>query len=181
MPGGPDGRAALDLGVRISQMVRGVASRPPVRIWTAGWPAGADSAEDSPGAVIVRYDFGDMLLNFELRGQPMGTAGAGFRAVCYGTEGTLIMDAGGWSVHWNDGRTGAADDAGRAREAAWRVCDADAATGRLSAALWRAAGISYRLGRDVRFDPSTESCPDDPAANELLSAGHRRRYCFPEA
>ncbi len=59
------------------------------------------SAGNAPDAVLVSYNYGDMLINLDVR----SAAKAGIRTTYYGTEGTLIVTDGRWEVHWNNGRT----------------------------------------------------------------------------
>ncbi|MCA9450042.1 MAG: hypothetical protein KC931_23170, partial [Candidatus Omnitrophica bacterium] len=39
--------------------------------------------------------------------------------------------------------------------------------------------IALKLGRSVRFDPETETIPDDPEANRLLVPEYRDPWEFP--
>ncbi len=57
---------------------------------------------------------------------------------------------------------------------------AEIAEGHLSAALAHLANISYRTGRSLRFDPSSETFPGDEEANRLLRRGYRAPYVVPE-
>jgi predicted dehydrogenase len=50
----------------------------------------------------------------------------------------------------------------------------------LSCALPHLANISYRLGRELRFDHKTETIPGDQEANRLLRHGHRAPYIVPD-
>jgi hypothetical protein len=161
------GRLALDLGAQIVQSTRDAepSRHRLVRVSATRSTLRAEHAAGQPGAILMRFDFGGTLLNFELRGRPAGHGNGGFRAVCYGTEGTLIMEAGRWSVHWSASGAGSG---GSARDGL-RAAPAGSASSRLGAALWRAARLSYRLGREVRFNPSTGSFLEDPAASSLLS------------
>jgi hypothetical protein len=52
--------------------------------------------------------------------------------------------------------------------------------GRLSTTICHLGNISYRLGRDVRFDSKTETFGDDAAANAWLTKTYRSPYELPE-
>jgi hypothetical protein len=52
--------------------------------------------------------------------------------------------------------------------------------GHLSATLVHLANASYRLGRTINFDPTTESVVNDPEATELLKGSYRTPYLVPE-
>jgi hypothetical protein len=153
---------ALDLGLRLVHSTRGSEDSKclPTRISAVPRMRRPHSGRSAPDAVFVTYDYGDMLLNLELRSLPAKSA-ADFRAVCYGTEGTLVVTDDGWEVHWKDGRTETANQ-GAPR-------NSEAGIARSGAVLCRLANISYRLGREIRFDPATGSIPDDAEANALLS------------
>ncbi len=51
--------------------------------------------------------------------------------------------------------------------------------GHMSTALCHLANISYKTGRKITFDPATESIPDDPEANQLLTRKYRKPYEMP--
>jgi len=161
---------ALDLGLRAIQLTRRIedAHRLPVRV---------SAVSKRADEVTVHYDFGDTLLNFELINMS-ATSAAGFQAVYYGTEGTLLVSDRHWEIHRSDGRTEMAGNTrGSAYEARFLDClrrrqhpDCDTETARVRALLCRLGAISYRLDREVRFDAETETFPGDAAANALLSA-----------
>jgi predicted dehydrogenase len=62
-------------------------------------------------------------------------------------------------------------DCVRSRKAA--ELHAPIAEGHISCALVHLANASYRLGREIRFDPETEQVIGDEEANHLLSGGDR--------
>jgi predicted dehydrogenase len=53
-------------------------------------------------------------------------------------------------------------------------------TAHLSSALAHLGNISYRLGRQLKFDPDTERFPGDDEANEMLTRNYREPYVVPE-
>jgi hypothetical protein len=46
--------------------------------------------------------------------------------------------------------------------------------------LCHLGNISYKLGRDVRFDAATQTFRDDQQANALLSKQYRAGYGLPK-
>ena len=52
--------------------------------------------------------------------------------------------------------------------------------GHMSATLCHLANISLRLGRQVNFDPATESFPEDKEADKYLTRKYREPYVLPE-
>jgi predicted dehydrogenase len=53
-------------------------------------------------------------------------------------------------------------------------------TAHLSSALAHLAAISYRLGRQLTFDPATEKFTGDSEANKMLTRNYRKPYVVPE-
>ena len=142
-----------------------------------------------------------MMLNFELRsfatdylaphsepriGPKCAGGPADFATAYYGTEGTCSRSTTG-------GRsTGAMARWNRPRRAADRTKSnflecvktrkkphADVEIGRLSTMLCHLGNVSYKLGRDVRFDPKSEKF-GDAEANKLLTKEYRAGYELPK-
>jgi len=57
--------------------------------------------------------------------------------------------------------------------------NSDVEIGRLSTTLCHLGNISYKLGRDVQFDPATETFGNDKEANRLLTKEYRAPYTLP--
>ena len=57
-------------------------------------------------------------------------------------------------------------------------CDIE--QGHLSAALCHLANASYRAGRNLRFDPRTETFGADAEANRHIKGEYRRPFEVPE-
>lgn len=56
----------------------------------------------------------------------------------------------------------------------------DVEIGRLSTMLGHLGNISHHLGREVKFDPKTETFGNDKEANKLLSKEYRAPYGLPK-
>ena len=52
--------------------------------------------------------------------------------------------------------------------------------GHLSASLCHLAIISYRIGRELNFNPETEKFINDPGADKLLTRVYREPYVIPD-
>jgi hypothetical protein len=50
----------------------------------------------------------------------------------------------------------------------------------LSTAHCHLGNISYRVGRELRFDPATMQFPGDAEANKLLTREYRKPYVVPD-
>jgi len=53
--------------------------------------------------------------------------------------------------------------------------------GAISTTLVHLANISYRLGRSIRFDAGTYSCPGDPEATAMFTRDYRKPFVVPES
>ncbi|HPQ15276.1 MAG TPA: gfo/Idh/MocA family oxidoreductase, partial [Bryobacteraceae bacterium] len=58
--------------------------------------------------------------------------------------------------------------------------DAPIEEGAISAALVHLANISYRLGRSIRFDEATYTCPGDEEATAMFTRQYRTPFVVPE-
>jgi predicted dehydrogenase len=202
---GNQGIHVLDVGLWAIQLMRGFENYNclPKRISATGGIYWLDDAKEVPDTEIVSYDYGDMMLNFELRsfatdyllphsaaprlGTKFGGGPADFYTAYYGTEGTLIATDDRWEVHWKDGRVETTKATGGSHESNFLECvrsrkrpNSDVEIGRLSTMLCHLGNISYKLGRDVRFDPKNETFGADKEANKLLSKEYRVPYGLPK-
>ena len=146
-------------------------------------------AKEVPDTQCIAYDFGNLLLGWELRSFGNQDAVEGTRSGTgfYGTEGSLIVDAKGWKVY--DKRNQVVEsgqDSGGSHERNFLDCvksrerpNADVEIGRLSTMLCNLGNVSHHLRRDVHFDPETETFGDDTAANALLKKEYRASYPLP--
>jgi hypothetical protein len=111
--------------------------------------------------------------------------------IFYGSEGVLSVGSAGFQLHVRGklhlSEAGKPDTAPhvanflecvRSRTAV--KLHAPLGEGHLSAALCHLANISYRLGREVRFDSAQENFGPDYEANLLLSRDYRAPYVVPE-
>ena len=149
-----------------------------------------DDAKEVPDTQVLTYDYGDLVLVWELRSfqnaLPMEgtTAGTAF----YGTEGALLVDGRGWKVYAQKGEIGPSGKAsGGSHTENFLECiksrrqpNADVELGRLSTTICHLGNICTRLKRDVRFDPRAENFGDDKEANALLTKEYRAPYALPQ-
>ncbi len=187
---GNQGVHMLDVALMGIQKLRKTEHCLPSRISGHGGIYWLKDAKEVPDTQVLTYDFGDLLLNWELRSfgdqDPIeGTrAGTGF----YGTEGTLIVDGDGWKAYDKRNQVQkAVKYSGGSHEKNFLECvktrrrpNADVEIGRLSTTLCHLGNIVQHLGRDVRFDPQAETFGDDQAANALLNKQYRATYPLPE-
>jgi predicted dehydrogenase len=200
---GNQGIHVLDAAIWAIQLMRGFDGPKclPKRISATGGIYWLDDAKDVPDTQIVSYDYGDMMLNFELRSfatdylmphaapriGPKSAGGpADFATAYYGTEATVLALNDRWEVHWRDGKVEQTKAGGGSHEANFLEAvksrkrpNADVEIGRLSTMLCHLGNVSYKLGRDVRFDPKTERF-GDAEANKLLRKEYRAGYELPK-
>ena len=180
----------LDVAIWAIQKLRGMDRCLPTRISGSGGIYWLDDMKEVPDTQTLTYDYGDMMLVWELRsfgrhaaieGTPAGTG-------YYGSEGALIVDGAGWKVVNKDGSAGPSGKyRGEAHEKNFLECvksrekpHSDVETGRLSTTLCHLGNICHHLGRDIRFDPKTETFGDDKEANARLTKAYRVPYTLPE-
>lgn len=187
---GNQGVHMLDVGMWAIEKLRGLDRCLPGRISSNGGIYWLNDAKEVPDTQIVTYDYGDMMLVWEMQSFQQyhvlegSTGGTAF----YGTEGTLIVDDDAWSVTFKDGSPGPSEkDAGGSHTANFLECirsrqqpNADVEIGRLSTTICHLGNISCRLGRDIRFDAKTETFGNDAAANAWLTKAYRSPYALPE-
>ena len=200
---GNQGIHVMDVAIWAIQMMRGydAAKCLPKRVSATGGIYWMDDAKEVPDTQSVNYDYGDMMLNFELRSfatdylmphtapriGPKSAGGpADFATAYYGTEATVLALNDRWDVHWRDGKVESTKAGGGSHEGNFLECvksrkrpHADVEIGRLSTMLCHLGNVSYKLGRDVKFDPKSERF-GDAEANKLLKKEYRAGYELPK-
>lgn len=197
---GNQGVHVLDVAIWAIQKMRGMEKCLPTRISSNGGIFWLDDAKEVPDTQIVSYYYDSLLLSFELRsfaadhllhqGRPFQArpGAADFYTAYYGTEGTLVLTNDFWKVYRGDGSSEPEHKAtGGSHEGNFLDCvksrklpNSDVEIGRLSTTLTHLANISHKLGRDVKFEPKTETFPGDSAANKLLTKEYRAPYGLPK-
>jgi predicted dehydrogenase len=188
---GNQGVHVLDLALRgIQQMRGGLANCLPGRVSSTAGIYWLKDAKEVPDMQVVNYDYGDFMLVWELRSfgrhRPLEAASSG--AAFYGNEGALVIGANNWTFYPRDGGAGTTVKGGpEAHEKNFLECvksrqrpNADVEIGRLSTTLCHLGNISHHLGRDVRFDPKTETFGSDKQANAYLTKQYRSTYPLPK-
>jgi predicted dehydrogenase len=196
---GNQGIHVLDVAIWAIQKMRGFepVNCLPKRITAAGGIYWLDDAKEVPDGELVTFDYGNMLLNFELHSfatdytlprDPKSTArlGTNFYTGYYGTEATVIVTNEFWEVHWKDGRVERTNQGAMPHEANFLECvksrkkpNADIEIGRLSTSLCHLANVAFKLGNEVHFDPATEKFAEADA-NKLLTKEYRAPYGLPK-
>jgi predicted dehydrogenase len=160
---------------------------------------------ETPDTQHTVYDFGDLVITWEhtfraSQGAPFGRShGVAF----YGENGCLVADRGGWEVlpepeDPTDGglrkfrieslpKQGVTNDDRDAHAANFvaciktrqlPICDID--TGANVAIVAQLGNIAQRLGRQVVWDPVSQSFPKDAEARKLAEAKYRAPWKLPK-
>jgi predicted dehydrogenase len=197
---GNQGVHMLDVALWGIQLMKKKTNVYPKRVSATGGIYWLDDAKEVPDTQAVAYDYGDLMLHFELRsfafdhqlhqgqGRKASAGGADFYTAFYGTEGTLMSGNSGWKVYRRDGSVEPQVKATpETHEQNWIDCiksrarpNSDVEIGRLSTMLCHLGNISYKLGRDVHFNGENEDFGDDREANALLVKTYRSPYDLPE-
>jgi predicted dehydrogenase len=162
--------------------------------------------QETPNTQIATFDYGDKELMFEVRGLPTGSegnlpirGGNSISNLFYGADGWMAMDDNGFQVYKGYENQKTMDEKNQDREAhkeetgvhmsnfltAVKSRDikdlhADVRIGATSADLVHLANISYRLKRELKFDPKTLKFVDSKEANAMLTRDYRAPYVVPK-
>jgi predicted dehydrogenase len=170
-------------------------------------PPGDD--QETPNTQIATFNYGDVELMFEVRGGLTGPEGGleirGGNTIgdlFYGTDGWMAVDGAGFQVYKGkmDGKTekqekimdepkAPGDDtaphmanflaAVKSRD--YKSLNADVEIAVASADLCHLANTSYRLKRELKFDPTNRRYVGDDEANRMLTRNpYRKPYIVPE-
>jgi predicted dehydrogenase len=185
---GNQGVHVLDVAIWAIQKLRGMDRCLPTRISSIGGIFWLDDAKEVPDTQETTYHYDSLTLTFELRSFLRGGKGTDFMAAFYGTEGSLLLGNDKWEVTDAKGQPGPSmKSTGMLHEKNFLDCvksrqrpNSDVEIGRLSTTLCHLGNISYKLGRDVKFDPKTETFPGDAQATALLTKSYRKEYPLPK-
>lgn len=182
----------------------------PVRVSSYGGYFGEAASQETPDTQTALFQYADgTQFEFGTRGQftnDEGTQRIG--NLFYGTKGWVWIDGDGrkWQSYMGPknepgpgadvpaGTAGGSDplvltsietphyqnfvDAIRANDPKLLACDIT--EGHLSSTLPHLANISYRVGRELRFDGKTETFVNDREADRLLTREYRRGFELPK-
>lgn len=176
-------------GVHMLDIARwGMGVDLPNRVSATGGKFYFDDDQETPDTHLVNYEFDDVTITWEHRlwtnhGQEGRSAAAGF----YGDKGTLVVDRGGWKVYDQAGApTSDTSDQARTHHANFIHCiktretpTSDIEIGHITSALCHLGNVAYRLGRDVKFNPTAMNFGNDAEANLLLGREYRKEWELP--
>ena len=181
----------------------------PVTVYSMGNIFGIDPKEceqETPNTQTSVFKYADgKILEFETRGRytnEEASLGISIGNMFYGTEGYLEINGGQWKAFrkrenqpfagsnvgekptdfmtppGGNSHHGNLIDAIRSGKNEDLHCDI--LEGYMSACLPALANISYRLGRQLKFDGATEKFVKDKAADKMLTRDYREPYVVPK-
>ncbi|MEJ2051953.1 MAG: Gfo/Idh/MocA family oxidoreductase [Calditrichota bacterium] len=177
----------------------------PIKIRSMGGYYVYDSDQETPNAQNAIYEYADgKTLEFEVRGLFSNSESeVRIGNLFYGSKGWMKINGGNWQTYFGrKNEPGPGSESGGFEKAepspgseqgghfgnfitAIRAGDrslltAEIEEGHRSTALAHLANVSYRVGREVRFDSLGERFVDDDQANALLRRQYRDPYVIPE-
>ncbi len=191
---GNQGVHMLDVAIAAVQATRGLDHCLPKRISSNGGIYWLDDAKEVPDTQVVTYDYGDLLMVWELRsfGRHYPSDGSTNGTSFLGSDASLVVDDKGWRVFSKDSREkpvmsverGENESVVHARNflecvKSRKQPNAPVEIGRLSTTLSHLGNISHHLRRDIQFDAKTETFGADKAANAYLTKKYRKSYDLP--
>ncbi|MFB3830142.1 MAG: Gfo/Idh/MocA family protein [Bryobacteraceae bacterium] len=172
----------------------------PTKVSAMGGHYMFDDDQETPNTMTASFEFHDggkqKLLVFEVRhwmsnGEgDIGKAGSNkIGCLFYGSKGYAVFGGGFKTYLGKEQQPGPAAGGGgnnwqnfidvmRSRNLA--ELNAPVSEGAISTVLVHLANISYRLGRTLRFDPKTLTCPGDAEANRMFTRNYRAPYIVPK-
>ncbi len=194
------GGMITDWGVHLNDIVLwGMKSGLPKSVSAVGGKYCIPDDRDTPDTQYVSYDMEGggnnaypYTLVYEMRKQNgRHTDGADYGIEFYGTNGTLRVDRGGFSLYPEKGRIPAQQSSGNDDKVPhWRnflTCvktrrrpASDVEITHISTVTCLLGNVSLRSGRKIWFDPEKMVCTGDQNATELLRRVYRKPYLLPK-
>lgn len=182
-------------GSHILDVIRwGIQKGLPVKIHSTGGRYGYKDQGQTPNTQIVTYEFDDgTILSCEVRGLYTNPEAHGIRwgGMFYGSKGYLAISDEKYELFLGRNAKPEPDQGVLESEDhyqnfidAVRAGDPGKLNGEieqiyLSCAFCLLGNISYRLGREIHFDPATETFPGDEEANRMLTREYRKPFVVP--
>ena len=173
----------------------------PTKVHAMGGHYTFDDDQETPNTLVSTFEFDEhgkrKLLVFEVRHWmsnhegDLGRKGQSNTIGCffYGSKGYMTI-AGGYRTYLgreqkpgpsgSQGGNNWANFIDVVRSRKLEDQNAPISEGAISTVLVHLANISYRLGRSIRFDPKTLTCPGDAEANRLFTRNYRAPFVVPK-
>jgi predicted dehydrogenase len=173
----------------------------PVKVHCTGGLFGRDGEQETPNIMSASYVYDDgTIIQNEIRGlstNPEGAQADPGDCFIYGEKGWMSISGDGYKTWFGPGnepgpaksdKDFAPDERNNGfknlvdcvRSGRKEDLDNPMIEGHLSASLCHLGIISYRTGRELRFNPSAEKFVNDPAADKYLTRDYRKPYVMPD-
>lgn len=169
-------------GVHMLDVARwGLGVDSPTRISAIGGQYGFDDDQETPDTLSVQYAFETKTILWEHRlWSSHAIEGRSSGVAFHGDQGTLVVDRGGWKVYdHSENITADASELLTTHLRQFIDCvksrqtpSASLQVGHLASTMCHLGNISYRVNREIAFDPNRQDCGSDEAANQLLRGVH---------
>jgi predicted dehydrogenase len=166
----------------------------PVRVSGMGRKLFFDDDQQTPDTMNITFEFDSKMIQFEMRiWNPYMLEGMDNGVAVYGTTG--MVQIGDWNNKWTfraydeKGKLVHEDDGsgGESHQRNFVDCiksrklpNADIEIGHTSTLLAHLGNIVARTGRNLKFDPATESITGDAEASKLIGREYRRHWSTPK-
>ena len=177
-------------GVHMLDIARwGLGVELPTRVSASGGKFYFNDEQQTPDTHLVQYDFSDKRITWEHRlWSSHGTEGRSAAAAFYGDQGTLVVDRSGWKVYdLKEPITSDSSEQARTHHRNFIDCiksrqapTSEIEIGHITSVLCHLGNISYRLGREITFDPQQRNFGSDSEANILLGREYNKKWQLPE-
>ncbi len=188
------GGLMTDWGVHLLNVcLWAMGPEPPRTVYSAGGRYVVEDNTETPDTQVAVYDFPGYTLIFEQ--EMLGGVGVGDRPhgmLFNGSEGTLIVDSGGWEVKREPNKTLVPfkkDSGGDGRPAHVRnFLDCmksredpveNVELGHFVSTIAHLGNAAFRSGSEVVWDAENERAVDNPKANEVLNRNYRAPWKLP--
>ncbi len=172
----------------------------PVKITCTGGKFCRDDDQEVPNTLLATYEYEDgMIIQNEIRSlytNPEGLPDSG-SCFIYSDQGWMTISSSGFKTYFGQknepgpslsreelpgevGSNGWENFIKSVRSGRREDLDNDILEGHMSAALGHLGVISYRTGRKLVFDPSTEKFVNDKEADKYLTREYRKPYVLPD-
>lgn len=173
----------------------------PVKVHCSGGLFGRGNEQETPNIMDATYVYDDgMIIQNEVRGLPVHPEGEpqdkGVVFV-YGDKGYMALNGSSYKTYFGKNREPGESKSDKdfpeetlsngwknlvdcVRSGRKEDIDKPMIDGHLSASLCHLGIISYRTGRELHFDPKSETFVNDAEANKYVSRKYREPYVVPE-
>jgi predicted dehydrogenase len=173
----------------------------PVKIHCSGGLYGRGNEQETPNIMDVTYEYNDgLIIQNEVRCLPVHPEGMpedNGVVFVYGEKGYMSLSGSGYKTYFGKqreiGPAKSEDDfPAEGKSNGWKNLvdcvrsgkkeniDKPMIDGHLSASLCHLGIISYRMSRELHFDPKNERFENDKEADKLLTREYRKPYIIPD-